>query len=242
MSAILSAHGIPDANVFMHPEGEDVALVVSVNNYPTVWTVYGPDTEWAQCDCFVGQQNTMCKHIMKCFLMKHPEVDEGLIVREAGTRCGVKRTIPLSQCFQAVSDNGTEEGSTEILSGKMPDKVESSSASLEDGTAGNPIRLDPSTRSSISNNWEEPKLKQDNPQTIFKELLSTADQHSEIQLHLVADLKHIRHKYRRMMARGLVSRDEKDIPRAFALREGDWSLKRKPGRLEHSKTSKRCRA
>ena len=54
-SAILLAHEIPDSYVYLNPEGDDIALVVSVNNYPKIWTVYGTDTEWAQCDCFVGQ-------------------------------------------------------------------------------------------------------------------------------------------------------------------------------------------
>ena len=98
-SAILLAREIPDSYVYLDPEGEDIALVVSLNNYPKIWTVYGTNTEWAQCDCFVGKQNTMCKHVMKVFMMKHPYIDEGLILREAGGRCGMERTIPMADAF-----------------------------------------------------------------------------------------------------------------------------------------------
>lgn len=237
-SAILAAQEIPDDYVHFNTEGEDIALVVSINNYPQVWTVYGPDSEWAQCDCFLGEQSTMCKHVMKCFLMKHPYIEPGLILREAGTRHGVERTIPLSQCFESMP---REEDDSEDSSWTSDSNCASSVVLPSDGTAKNPIILgNEETKKEFPIQFQGP-VTQDSPEVVFKELLCTAKTHSEIHLHLVADLKHIRGKYRKMIAHGVVRPDLNDTPRSFPLREGDWSLKRKPGRLETSKARKRCK-
>lgn len=270
-NAILLAYGIPDSYVYLNPEGEDIALVVSVANYPKVWTVYGTDTEWAQCDCFIGQQNTMCKHVMKVFLMKHPDIDEGLILREAGTRCGIERTIPMVDAFGSKRDDF--EGAEEDLSGLLKDEkyedacvpdrgctgkpennaglgTESNPIVLRDvshpqeynskdimekcfGTEENPIDLNPVPLP------QNQKTKEDSPVELIKDLLGTAGKHTEIGHHLVADLKKIRGKYRKMIARGIACNELKDTTPKFPLREGDWSLKRKLGRLEVPRAGKR---
>jgi hypothetical protein len=41
----------------------------------------------------------MCKDAMKCFMVKHPNIDEGLILQEVVNRYGVECHIPLLQCF-----------------------------------------------------------------------------------------------------------------------------------------------
>ena len=53
-TAIVRAKDIPDRAVWMYPDGEDIALVASINHQPKVWTIHGPDSEWAQCDCPIG--------------------------------------------------------------------------------------------------------------------------------------------------------------------------------------------
>ena len=45
-----------------------------------------------------------------------------------------------------------------------------------------------------------------------------------------------------MITRGIVCKEVKETTPTFPLREGDWSLKRKLGRLEVPRANKRCRA
>lgn len=270
-SAILLAHEIPDSYVYLNPEGDDIALVVSINNYPKIWTVYGTDTEWAQCDCFVGQQNTMCKHVMKVFMMKHPAIDEGLIIREAGTRCGMERTIPMADAFGSTKQDSDGEDEVNFVSDFYPPggSTASTSCTAESnkklilGTNSNPIVLSDNNEPFKSQSEErqfktcgtewnpiiiestlpsQNRSKQDDPAELIRDILSTAGKHSELQNHLVADLKNIRGRYRKMIARGIACKDVKETTPTFPLREGDWSLKRKLGRLEAPRASKRCRA
>lgn len=87
-SAVLRARQIPDNFVSLYPDGEDVALVGSVNNFPHVYTVVAPDKEYAQCDCPQADQGNLCKHVIKVFRLLHPDVQEGYIIRVAGTLHG----------------------------------------------------------------------------------------------------------------------------------------------------------
>ena len=45
--AVLRAREIPDNYVFRYPEEKDVALVICVNNYSTIWIVTCPNSIWA---------------------------------------------------------------------------------------------------------------------------------------------------------------------------------------------------
>ena len=51
VGAVLRAREISDNYVFIYPEEKDVGLVISVNNYPVVWTMTCPNSTWAQCNC-----------------------------------------------------------------------------------------------------------------------------------------------------------------------------------------------
>jgi hypothetical protein len=44
---VMQADKVPYENVSLYPYGQDCALVVSVNNYPQVWTIVVPYNEWA---------------------------------------------------------------------------------------------------------------------------------------------------------------------------------------------------
>ena len=57
------------------------------------------DFEWSQCDCPVAREGMICKHTMKVFKMLHPDIQDGLIVRQASTLHGVDRGTPMSQCY-----------------------------------------------------------------------------------------------------------------------------------------------
>ena len=74
-------------------------MVVLVGNYSKIWTICGINNEWVQCHYYIELQSTMCKHIMKVFLMKHLDIDEGMVLREAETRCRIERTIPMVDAF-----------------------------------------------------------------------------------------------------------------------------------------------
>ena len=60
----------------MYPEEKDVTLVISADNYPTVWTVTCPSSTWAQCDCHMGMRGNICKHHVKVFKLLYCIVEE----------------------------------------------------------------------------------------------------------------------------------------------------------------------
>ena len=86
--AVLRAREIPDEYVSIYPDDRDIALVLSVNNYPNVWIVTCPNSIWAQCNCPMGMRGNICKHAMKVFKHLHPAVQDGFIIRFAGTLKG----------------------------------------------------------------------------------------------------------------------------------------------------------
>jgi hypothetical protein len=102
-------------------------------------------------------------------------------------------------------------------------------------TEGNPIIIESAL--PLQN-----RSKQDDHAELIRDLLSTAKKHVELHNHLVADLKNIRGRYRKMITRGIACKEVKETTPTFPLREGDWSLKRKLGRLEVLRANKRCRA
>lgn len=76
---------------------EDLAYVGSVNNKPKIWTTHAPNSEWAQCNYPITKEEGMIyKHIMKMFKMLHPNIDDGVIVCEAGTTHDVDQNTPMS--------------------------------------------------------------------------------------------------------------------------------------------------
>jgi hypothetical protein len=66
-------------------DGEDVAFVASTNHMGKMWIVRTPTLKWPQCDYPFLAQDIICKHVMKIFKMLHPNIGDGLIVREIGT-------------------------------------------------------------------------------------------------------------------------------------------------------------
>ena len=98
VTAIIRAKAIPDTNVLICLD-DDVAYVGSINNRPKVWTIHSLDFEWAQCDCSIAREGMICKHTVKVFKMLHPDVEDGVIFREAGTKYGIDRETLLSRCF-----------------------------------------------------------------------------------------------------------------------------------------------
>ena len=86
-NAVLRARNIPDEDVLIC-EDQTVAFVASQTDFPQVWTVTNPNTDWAHCDCYLGMRENVCKHAMKVFKMINKDVENGAIIRYAGTLRG----------------------------------------------------------------------------------------------------------------------------------------------------------
>jgi hypothetical protein len=84
-SVVLRIRDIPDCNVSIHPDNEDITFVASMNHRPKLWTIHAPNLEWPQCDCPHAQQGIIYKHIMKMFKVLHLDVHDGAIVWDVGT-------------------------------------------------------------------------------------------------------------------------------------------------------------
>jgi hypothetical protein len=234
-SAIIRAREIRDENVDLYPEGEDLAYVVSVNNYPKVWTVYCLDSVFAQCDCPIGKQGMVCKHSMKAFQLIHPNLEDGFILRNAGTKYGIDSTVPLSQVLKPPL--GAEVNDIDLSDVFLETQVPTVDDGIHMGSATHPIDLSVnSTRSHPDMSSRAKQAIRDDPEVIFKDLVSTAEKHKTLQNHLVSDLKLMRGKFSKILARGVRNENKNDTTAKFPEREGDWSLKRKRGRLEGNRS------
>lgn len=86
--AVLRAREIPDSHVLIYPNDEDIALVVSVNRFPQVYSITAPNTIWAQCSCPWAQKGNICKHAVKVFKLLNEGVTDHAIIRHAGSLRG----------------------------------------------------------------------------------------------------------------------------------------------------------
>jgi hypothetical protein len=59
---MLKAQNIPNFNVLLCLNGEDIAFVASINCPPKLWTIHLLSYEWPQCNCPLAQQGIACKH------------------------------------------------------------------------------------------------------------------------------------------------------------------------------------
>ena len=58
-----------------------------------------PEFRMAQYDCPIASQGTICKHVVKVFKMLYSDIEDGVIIREAGFLHCVERTVPMSQIW-----------------------------------------------------------------------------------------------------------------------------------------------
>ena len=86
-NAVIMALEIPDEYVLIC-EDEDVAYVASKTNFPSIWLVTSPNTDWAQCNCPLGMRGNICKHVVKVFRMLNGQVEPGDIIKYAGSLRG----------------------------------------------------------------------------------------------------------------------------------------------------------
>ena len=218
LAIIRASTSIPDTNVLICLE-DNVAYVGSVNNRPKVWTVHSPDSEWAQCDCPIASQGMICKHAVKVFKMLHPGIEDGLIVREAGTLYGVARVVPMSQIWI--------KRHTEFV-GKSSDNVIDLEDCLYDfGSIENRLGIDVedpedmfsqiSIHEPHSGHIGQPTILfydqsdstpiqiHKNIRLLYKSLANTTIAYTELHDYLVADLEHIKGKQKDFIARGVAN-------------------------------------
>jgi hypothetical protein len=98
--AIIRAREIRDENVNLYLNGENLAYVVSVNNFPKVYTVYCHDSIFPQCNCPIGMQRMIYKHFIKAFQLIHLNLEDDFILRSAGSTYNIDNTVSLSQALQ----------------------------------------------------------------------------------------------------------------------------------------------
>lgn len=253
-SAIIRANDIPDTNVLIC-EDEDVAFVGSVNNRPKVWTVKCPNSEWAQCDCPVANEGMICKHTIKVFKMLHPGIEDGAIVREAGTRHGTQRDTPMKHVYARLSQQTTEihvpdgvgspfEVDTVVQDNVLQLDVDAEHTPL---TPVEPQVVDSENPSQFSSQFTQidpnaVTLSQESSshaapaaiaQGLYNSLVLKADQHPVLQNHLIAGLRHIRGKQNQLIAQGVPHTPLSPTTTSFPERSGDNSLKRRRGFLEY---------
>ena len=243
-SAIIRADAIPDSNVLICID-DDVAYVGSVNNRPKIWTIHSPNSEWAQCDCPIVAQGMICKHTMKVFKMLHPELEDGTIVRHAGTEHGTHRQILLSQSLanvQTPHDKNIEHVINNSSEVTKVDQVENpvgqansldllSQVSLADRNlrdAASSLEFSQDIQNTLGDKIHKTVM------LLYESLVHTAIEYPGLQEHLVADLKHIKGKQKELIARGVATFQKKDNTTLFRACDGDRSLKRHKSFLEGS--------
>ena len=253
-SAIIRASTIPDTNVLICME-EDKAYVGSVNNNPKVWTIHSPDSECAQCDCPIAREGMMCKHTIKVFKILHPNIEDGVIVKEDGTLHGVHRATPMAQCFFVLSqvqrrDQHCTQPASAINVNEKPEFVDLEAATIGDiGEYDNVIfkesqdSIEMVSRNSLCDVSNPIDISQDEPRgsqvaaqttihNVFTSLARTAKTYPELHPYLLADLKHIRGKQTEFIARGVATLLATPTTSSFPERGGDNSLKRHRGFIE----------
>jgi hypothetical protein len=251
-SAIQEAFGIPDDHVYLYPDGDDVALVMSADDKPHVRTVHSPNSSFAQCECPTSLQGMICMHVMKVFRMINPGLETGFILKEADTTYGVNKTTPMSQTFSQASTSHNPPMLDVIKEDKphhdRPGEVDFPIvfSDVEDITLVDTVYFGKGTCVSIeeavdpsqtSNSISKPpsgkaKFTANDPEAIFHDIYTNTEHNSHLREHLVAELKNIRGKMNVMMARGVGSGEQVPIQPTFPTRDGDNSLKRKQGPLE----------
>ena len=253
VSAIIRANEIPDTNVLICMD-EGVAYVASVNNRPKVWTIHAPDSEWAQCNCPVAKEGMICKHTVKVFKMLHPNVDDGTMVLEAGTKHGVDRATPMSQSFtnlsqhsihiQTASGAATDANVVDVLQDTTIHVGSSDVHITSDPTGTIPASQDqlctlsPIVVGEASNTLIPPQSNSSQTAAattsthIYKSLVKKAAEYPILQDYLLADLKFIRGKQDQLISRGIATMQVSPTSFSFPERLGDNSLKRHRSFLE----------
>ena len=135
-SAVIRAEEIPDEHVRICLD-EDIAYVASQTNFPHIWVITSPNSDWAHCTCPLGMRGNFCKHVVKVFRMLNADAHPGDIIRYAGSLRGTIRVGFAPAGIREIA------GDTEVA--EVPDRGQSS------GPVDDPER----DLASINSAWEE---------------------------------------------------------------------------------------
>ncbi len=82
---MLRTQSIPNSNVLLCLDGEDIAFVISINHTPKLWTIHIPSSDGHNAIPTCTTKICMQTYIMKVFKMLHPNIPNGAIIRDMGT-------------------------------------------------------------------------------------------------------------------------------------------------------------
>ena len=247
VSTIIRANKIPHTNILICMD-EGVVYVGSVSNRPKVWTIHAPVFEWAQCNCLVAKEGMICKHIVKVFKMLHPNVDDGIMVLEAGTKHGVDRATPMSKFVTNLSQHSTDihiapDAATtanvdDVLQVTNP-PVGSYAKHRTCGPAGtipashdqlctfSPVLVGEAFNPVVPSQTNSSQAATATTSNyIYKSLAKKTVEYLVLQDYLLADLKFIRGKQKQLISRGIATMQVSPTSFSFLERTRDNSLKR----------------
>ena len=142
-SAVIRAEEIPDEHVGIDEE-QDVAYVVSQTNFPVIWVVTSPNSDWAHCSCPLDMRGNVCKHAVKVWRMLNPIAHPADIIRYAGTLRGTIRVgfapAGITRAIGGAPDQIQDSGRTVKETQTPEQKVESARtawAEMESMMVGN---------------------------------------------------------------------------------------------------------
>ena len=180
--------------------------------------------------------------------MLHPDIEDGVIVREAGILHGVERTVPMSKIWI--------KGHTEFAGKTLDNVIDLEDCLYDCGSTGNHMKIDLEdpddmfSQSSIDEEYLGPIgkstvfLHDTNDSTsvrihksirlLYESLAKTTIEYPELQDYLIADLKHIKGKQKYLIARGVANPAKHEGLSQFPEILGDRSLKRHRNFLEGS--------
>ena len=187
--------------------------------------------------------------------MLHLEIEDGAIVREAGTRHGTQRGTPMKDCYARLSQQTTEIHVPD--DGSSPVEVEPvvldnvlHEEDAEEHTPLDTVVVGSENLSQLSSQFtymdsnalhlSQESSSQAAPaaiaQNIYASLALKAEQHPVLQNHLIAGLRHIRGKQDQLLAQGVALTPTTS---SFPERTGDNSLKRRRSFLEFPLSKRR---
>ena len=180
--------------------------------------------------------------------MLHPDIQDGVIIREAGTIHGVDRSTPMSQCYAKPRREGLKEGVTTCSN----DNVNNACIDLDAATIGAPSEdlFDMGSQistGSVSNPIVVSQadiapsqiMSRTTTNNLYTSLTKNVETYPVLGAYLLADLKHIHGKQTELIARRDAMMRPISSPSSFPARDGDNSLKRRRSFLENTPSKKK---
>ncbi|KAG0573812.1 hypothetical protein KC19_VG211300 [Ceratodon purpureus] len=111
-SAVIRDEEIPDEHVKISEE-YDITYVASQTNFPTIWVISSPNSDWASCNCPLGMRGNICKDVVKVFCMINVDLHPVEIIRFGGSLRGTIQMGALTAGLQTFDGDCREVGTRE---------------------------------------------------------------------------------------------------------------------------------